>query len=288
MNRKLSSLLWLVLAVSCSSCIVPWPDWESDASLTNSQHSDEIQGVESLTANLELGVGKLEIEAGTSGQLYDLDLYYDENALQPDLKLEREGKNAKLDFSFQGKSHWGRAVTNTRASLRVHPDIKLRLHASTGVTASEINLSGMTVESLDLEAGVGGTLIRVASRNRTRCRDIQIRNGVGAMEAVGLGNLRFEKLEFEGGVGAAELDFSGEWEDDAEVEIQVGVGGVEIRLPRDLGAEVRMPESFLSGIDVSEFRKEGNTYYSENLDRVSQVVRIRIRTGIGGVSIVWI
>ena len=288
MNRKLSSLLWLVLVVSCSSCIVSWPDWESDASLTNSQHSDEIQGVESLTANLELGVGKLEIEAGTSGQLYDLDLYYDENALQPDLNLEREGKNAKLDFSFQGKSHWARGVTNTRASLRVHPDIKLRLHASTGVTASEINLSGMTVESLDLEAGVGGTLIRVASRNRTRCRDIQIRNGVGAMEAVGLGNLRFEKLAFEGGVGAAELDFSGEWEDDAEVEVQVGVGGVEIRLPRDLGAEVRMPESFLSGIDVSEFRKEGNTYYSENLDRVSQVVRIRIRTGIGGVSIVWI
>ena len=287
MRKQLSSLLGLVLAVSCFSCVVSWDDWEGDTTFTTSQHSDEIQGVESLVANLELGFGKLEIEAGTSGRLYDLDLYYDENALEPELNLDRQGKNATLDFSFKGKSRWGRRIGNTRASLRVNPGIKFRLRAETGVTASEINLSGMTVESLDLEAGVGETSIQVASRNRTRCREIQIRNGVGTLEAVGLGNLRFEKLAFEGGVGAAELDFSGEWEDDAEVEIEVGVGGIEIRLPRDLGAEVRMSGSFLSGIDLSGFRKEGNTYYSDNLDRVSHVVRIRIRAGIGGVSIEW-
>ena len=220
--------------------------------------------------------------------LYEVDLYYNEAAFEPRIKLSRQREVARFDFELSGEGKWTRKIGKTRASFRFSPEKILRLEARTGVGESQIDLSGMKIEALDVEAGVGETRLSMLTPNEISCDLVSIENGVGALHATGLGNLGFRRLFFRGGVGAAVLDLSGSWKQEAEVEIDVGVGGVEIRLPRNLGAEVKMSKSFLSGIDLSGFRKEGNTYFSDNMDRVDKVIRIRIRAGVGGVEIDWI
>ena len=42
-----------------------------------------------------------------------------------------------------------------------------------------------------------------AHHNEVACNRIHLENGVGSMEAVGLGHLNFESFHFEGGVGGA-------------------------------------------------------------------------------------
>ena len=108
------------------------------------------------------------------------------------------------------------------------------------------------------------------------------------MEAVGLGNLNFRELEFEGGVGGADLDFTGQWKQDAQVRIQVGVGGVSVRMPRDLGVEVDAEKNFLSGIHLDGFVKRNYHYYSENYDTAKVRVFMRVTTGVGGFRINWV
>jgi predicted membrane protein len=108
------------------------------------------------------------------------------------------------------------------------------------------------------------------------------------MDAVGLGNLNFRELDFEGGVGGASLDFTGDWKQDAQIKIQVGVGGVNLRVPRDLGVKVDAEKHFLSGLHLERFVKRDSQYYSENYDKAKFRVSIRVATGIGGFKITWI
>ncbi|MFQ5738508.1 MAG: hypothetical protein ACE5JX_05810 [Acidobacteriota bacterium] len=285
MNKSLVAsgfaLLW-------TSCVISVDDWGGEARFTNYQSSETVGEEQRLEANIELNIGTLEIDAGSPLNVYDLDLYYNEAAFRPDLDFRREGDVAHLDFQLKGEGRSIRKLDKTRMNLRLNPTLALRLEAQTGVGETQIDLSGMKIESLRLENGVGETTLSMLSPNSGDCDRIEVRNGVGSLEITGLGNFGFRQMQFQGGVGGAKLDFSGSWEREGEVDIAVGIGGVKILLPRNLGAEVRMSKNLLSGIDASEFRKKGNTYYSNNLDHVDKVVRFRIRTGIGGISIRWI
>jgi predicted membrane protein len=124
--------------------------------------------------------------------------------------------------------------------------------------------------------------------NPVACERFEISSGVGDLDLVGLGNLSFDEMRFRGGVGEATLDFSGDWVSVGEVRIEVGVGGISLLLPRDVGAEIRASKTFMSNIELPDFTKKGNTYYSNNIDRVSKVIKFRVTAGIGEVELEWI
>ena len=180
------------------------------------------------------------------------------------------------------------SLGKTRLNLRFSPDTPLVLETETGVSESRLDLTDLQVESVTLESGVGETVLSMLKPNTTTCKRLEVSAGVGALEVIGLGNFGFDDFRFRGGVGATELDFSGDWHKTGEVSIEVGIGAVEIRLPRDIGAEVRVNKSFLSSVDLPGFEKRGGTWYSNNLDQTSKVVKIRITAGIGGVDFDWI
>jgi hypothetical protein len=271
----------------CSSCfMINMEDGEVRYASLNREEPK--QSEQAVVAEVELGIGRLEVEAAQPSQAYELDLNYNEAAFEPIIDFVREGDNALFRFRLSGEGRVSRRMGKTRLNLRLNPDTPLDLRARTGVGESSIDLSGMSVQALKVESGVGETRVSMLSPNQDRCRRLQINNGVGALEVTGLGNFGFERFDFRGGVGGSKLEFSGEWRETGRVEIEVGVGGVEILLPRDVGAEINATKSFLSGMNFPDFRKEGDTYYSNNIDRVSKVIRMRIRAGIGGVEVRWI
>jgi hypothetical protein len=55
-----------------------------------------------------------------------------------------------------------------------------------------------------------------------------------------------------------------------------------------VGAEVRAQKSFMSGVDLPDFQKRGDTYFSDNMERATKVLRMNIQAGIGGVDLRWI
>jgi len=166
--------------------------------------------------------------------------------------------------------------------------VPLKLDINTGVGDARLALTGLRLSRLELQAGVGGSKITDYEPNPSPCEYIRIKNGVGSMEAVGLGYLNFREFEFEGGVGGANLDFSGSWKQDAEIRIQVGVGGVNLRMPRDLGVKVEAEKHFLSGLHLDGFEKRDSYYYSENYDKAKVRVSVRVATGVGGFRISWL
>jgi len=55
-----------------------------------------------------------------------------------------------------------------------------------------------------------------------------------------------------------------------------------------VGAEIRTGGGFLSKCFRPGFKKKGDTYYSENLERTGRVIRFDIQNGIGNVKVKWI
>ena len=244
----------------------------------------------SLDANLRFDIGSLEVTGQKGSDLYSLDLEYDKASYQPDVYYETLGEAGKLTFKLESTHKVGIRSErhNNRLRLSLADSVPLKLSVNTGVGDTRLSLSGMKVSRLDLESGVGGSKISAYEPNPVSCEFIRIKNGVGSMDAVGLGNLNFRELEFEGGVGGANLDFSGQWKQDADIRIQVGVGGVNVRMPRDVAVRVEAEKHFLSGLHLDGFNKRDAYYYSDNYDKAKTRVTLRVATGVGGFKISWL
>jgi hypothetical protein len=245
----------------------------------------------SLQADITLDVGALEISGADASTLYSLGVEYDKAGYQPDIDYEEGSDQGRLIFSLEGMhkraSHSG--IETNRVRLGLTDEIPVKLDIRSGVGEARLALTRIRLTGLDLDAGVGGARISAYEPNPSNCDTIRLRNGVGGLEAVGLGNLNFRRFDFEGGVGGATLDFSGEWKQNADIRIQVGVGGVNVHMPRDIGVRVSAEKHFLSGFHLDGFRKAGgDEYYSDNYDTAGVRVFVVVKMGIGGFNISWL
>jgi len=262
------------------------------AEMASLEKSQPLGKEKSLSADVRFDIGSLEVAAEKSSSLYSLDLEYDKASYRPEVRYEAPAAGDEGQFTFKLSSIQKiglRAEGQTnRLRLNLSNAVPLKLDINTGVGDARLALTGLRLSRLELQAGVGGSKITDYEPNPSPCEYIRIKNGVGSMEAVGLGYLNFREFEFEGGVGGANLDFSGSWKQDAEIRIQVGVGGVNLRMPRDLGVKVEAEKHFLSGLHLDGFEKRDSYYYSENYDKAKVRVSVRVATGVGGFRISWL
>jgi hypothetical protein len=263
------------------------------ADMTSTNQSQPLGNEKSLQADIRFDIGSMELNGEKGSDLYTLDLEYDKATYNPDISYRPptgSSQEGRLSFRLQSNHKLGLRTDgqHNRLRLSLNDAVPLELKLNMGVGDSRLALSGMKVSRLDLEAGVGQTKISAYEPNPIVCDYVRMKSGVGSMEAVGLGNLNFRELEFEGGVGGANLDFTGEWKQDAEIGIQVGVGGVSVKMPRNIGVRVEAQKHFLSGLHLENFNRHDSYYYSDNYDKVKTRVTLRVTTGVGGFKITWL
>ncbi len=247
----------------------------------------------SLEATVRFDVGSLEIsQEADPSSLYSLDLYYDKASYMPDIQYDSTFAGEKGRFSFGLESTHKVGIRkerhNNRLRLAFTDSIPLKLKVSAGVGETRLSLSGIELAQMDFESGMGEAKISAYEPNPIQCEYIRLKNGVGSIEAVGLGHLNFREFEFEGGVGGADLDFTGEWNQSANIRITVGVGGVNVRMPREIGVRVEAEKHFLSSVRLEGFNQRDSVYYSNNYDTADIRITVRVTTGIGEFRITWI
>lgn len=281
------SLLSLLVLAACTF------EERVPAEMVSMSRAQALGTEKSLDSTIRFDIGSLEITAGEKPEeLYSFDLEYDKAGFVPDYHYDPApaGGEGRFSFNLQGthKSGIRKKSQNNKIRLAFNKSIPLSLTVNAGVGDARLSLSGMRLSRVKIESGVGAAKLAAYEPNPIPCEYIGIKSGVGGIEAVGLGNLDFQKLEFEGGVGGANLDLSGEWKRDAEIQIKVGVGGVNVQMPREIGVQVDTEKHFLSGVQLEGFQQRGSEYYSSNYDSAAIRVRIRVETGIGGLKVSWI
>ncbi len=269
-------------------------DWDEipPAEMASLNQSQTLHNEKSLNADVRVDVGTLEISGESSTNVFTTDLEYDKVTCEPTVHYDSshagdEGRlSVRLESAHRGRMR-GPGTTN-RLRLKLANSIPLKLNVDTGVGEARLSLSGLKLTGLDFESGVGGAKISVFEANSSQCESIRIKNGVGGLDALGLGNLNFRELEFEGGVGGAKLDFTGQWKQDADIRVQIGVGGVAVSMPRNVGVRVEAEKHLFGGLHLDGFTKRDFYYYSNNYDQTKVHLNVRVTTGVGGFSINWV
>lgn len=191
---------------------------------------------------------------------------------------QNDGKRGSFDFSNLEGGTWNLRFSN---AIPVSFDVEL------GVAKADFDMTGLEVKDFKLSAGASDVVLSFNSRNASTIDEMTIESGVGKFEGRNLGNANFKAFRYDGGVGAATLDFSGKIQSEVDVDIRVGMGVCTIIIPKDVGARVFFTETLVSRIDCDRsIRSAGeNQYLTENYRSASARMNIRIDAGLGKVNI---
>ena len=206
----------------------------------------------------------------------------DAGFLSLDLNSSNDGDDLDaLSTLFSGGKTHAYFITLTD-KIPVYLDITI------GAGDGRLDFTGLRLRSITMECGAASMRIRVGEPNVELLRECRIAAGIGKVISDRLGNLNFEHLYFEGGVGEYRLDFSGKLRDRARINADLGVGSLDVYFPTDVGVLARKEDNWLNTTRFARFTETGNgEYSSENYKAAERRVLFEVQSGIGSVSVNW-
>jgi hypothetical protein len=252
-------------------------DWRTITSMRSAK------GEASLNVDVEYGAGRLFITPAANNALYKATLRYDAKSFKPVTQYT----DGRLRVGIEGGSIKGRNMKSGRLDLALTTSVPLDLDMKFGAVQANMELGGLKVRSAHIQTGASETDIAISKPNMEKCSRLKIEVGAADFHAAGLGNLGCELVDVDGGVGDITLDFNGAWRGTSNIEIDMGLGSLTLRVPRGLGVQVQK-SGFLASFDSQGLVKRGNVYYSEDWDKAKNRAFFNIDAAFGAINVVWV
>ncbi len=260
-------------------------------------HKDVPLGSErELKVTLEAGFGNVVIAKGGSASVLDAEIETSrENNLSDLLDYSVRDRigyisvNANSDSKSRGHRHSVNfeGFSSENWKMRLTDAVPISFDISLGLGKGEFDFTGMQVKDLKLSAGASSVWMTFDKPNKSVIEDLTIESGLSKFSAEGLCNANFNHMKFEGGVGSYMLDFGGKLTKEVDVDIEVGLGSLTVRIPEDVGARIIYEKSWIAHIDVDRdfSEQQENNYYSSNYRTAAGKMNIKIDAGLGSVKI---
>lgn len=165
-----------------------WQPWRTSIrGVVETEHlSHPLDGAERATAHIELGVGELELSAlpESSEALYEGEIRHDPRRSAVRTNVTADDGEARLDLRSEQGSWRVPGDEIDRWQVRLSPNVPWRLDISGGVHHSQLDLTGLEMDGLQVDVGVGDVTLRLSERG-----------GYQAMVNGGVGRLTIELPE---------------------------------------------------------------------------------------------
>ena len=237
----------------------------------------------SLHVDIEYGAGSLRISPASAGMLYRAQMRYDASAYEPRMAYDA----GRLDIGFREGRVRGRNLRAGNLDVSLGTGVPLDIELKFGAAEADLDLSGMRVTRAKISTGASKTMLRIDRPNPELCRSLELEVGAAQFQAIGLANLRTERLRVSGGVGEIVLDFTGDWTTDMTASVEMGLGSLVLRLPRGLGVSIRKG-GILAGFDSQGLTKRGDVYLSENWDTAERRLTMNLDAALGSIRVAWV
>ena len=245
----------------------------------------QLRDTGSVSVNVTYAAGRLAVRGASAPYLYSMQMRYDSDRGEPlstydaaarSLRVGMRGKSGR--WSGRGGDDAGdMQLALTRRSVM---DLTLDL----GATEADLDLSGMALRTLEIRTGASETTIRFDSVSRRPIERMELNLGAAAVHTRHLGNAGVQKLDVRGGVGEVDLDLTGAWSHDMDMQLDVALGSVTIVIPRDVGVRIEAEKVFGS-FDFGGLKKIGRAWVSEGFDAATYKVRINSSTVMGKLTV---
>ena len=248
--------------------------------------SRQLSGESDMKVRIRYGAGRLSINPGEPGSLYRMHLRYDEDTFEPVARYE----NDRLDLGVESiRNHidWPRDRDSGEMALTLARNVPMDLDLEFGAVRAVLDLGGLQMTELNVSTGASESRISFSEPNPIRMRSAAFEAGAADFHVRDLGNLNAEEISVDAGVGNVVLAFTGHWQRDAEVAVDMGLGALELRFPEGLGVQV-IKNTFLTSLDSEGLVKRGDSYYSVDWEEAERRVTVTVDAAFGSIDVVWV
>ena len=284
-NSKLFRLI-LLFGAACTVVLCAYARQTKHREFSRT-HEKEVRVI------LDISFGSITIERGESDKIAVIDYDEEESNMQKlYISYDISHESGTLHIKLKESTHfWG--DDGDRKGHRNHLDIKLgdtvpiSFEIELGAGKGEINLTDLQVKEFNISTGASSVTMKCEKPNPISADDISIESGVSKFTAMDLGNLNFRNLKFSGGVGSYNLDFNGSFRQSAEVQIEVGLGSINVYVPKSIPAKLVYDDNWLSSFSLDDdFEKtRKGVYETDDFRDSSQRLTIRMEAGLGSVRV---
>ena len=248
--------------------------------------SRQVENEQTLDVNVRYGAGRFSVGPAESGVLYHMQIEYDEDVFRP--LAEYEGSSLRIGTESLGRRF--RLIQDRGAGemeLALSRDVAMDLHMDFGAVRADIDLGGIHLTRLEINTGASQTQIDISEPNPETMSRANMDVGAAEFTVRNLGNLNTEVIEIDAGIGEIDLDFTGDWRQNARVSVDMGLGSLVLRFPRDLGVRL-VKDTFLTSLDSEGLVKRGDAYYSLDYDDAEYQITVDVDAAFGSIRVAWV
>jgi len=247
--------------------------------------SRQLEDEDEVRVSVRYGAGAFSVRSIDTGLLYRMSLEYDEERYEPVAEYEDHELDVGIESIRGGIGR--RSRDGGRLDLELARGVPMDLDLEFGAVSAEVDLGGLALTGLELSTGASESTIDVSEPSTSAMEVARFEVGAAEFTARRLGNLNASRIEVDAGVGSLTLWLDGEWQQDARLAIDMGLGSLELRVPEGLGLRLR-EDSFLTSLDSEGMVKRDDVYESLDWSEASRKVTVDLDAAFGSVKVVWV
>ncbi len=269
-----SIVAFLMITAACTTVASP-------GAVQTKSETVELGSAELVQVNVDAGIGELFVEGGAS-ELLNADFRYNIDELEQEVTYDVDGNTGRLRvFNKDDINVIPTGEVKSEWRLQFAEDVPLEMDMNLGLGDSDIDLSGLTVTSLEVSAGAGKLDLNVGNQTLDR---LKVEAGLGDVD-VNVAGGKIGRFDFRSGAGSTRIDLRGAWEDDLVATIEGGLGDLTVIVPRDTGVRIDVNLG-LGDVNADGFRIDGSAYVNDAYKNGGDVtLLINVQGGAGSVTL---
>jgi hypothetical protein len=265
MLRKLVLIPITALAVAAMACGISI-NLPIDEIGTGPTISEELvvdrPDAEVVDLTLSFGAGELRLSPGEDSYLISGTAEYNVDDLKPTVTVDREHVNLRSgNLEISGIPNFGEELRNVWDLEIGNSPINLTINA--GAYKADIELGGLSIEYLHIGDGAADVRLDFSEPNRKEMDSMRYMTGASKVELNGLANANFKSMIFRSGAGDYTLDFSGDLQRDAVVNVESGISQIVIIVPEGTPAQVNFEGGLANVVIHGDWSRSGDSYELE-------------------------
>jgi len=238
-------------------------------------------GVDVTAVGIEMGAGKLNLQGGAEG-LAEGEIRYNVAEWKP--TVTRDSKSltiaqgpVKNSITLPGQ---GNSIVNDWSLKLGSSPMALTIDA--GAYQGTLALGGLPLRSLTIHDGAGDSTVSFDTPNPETMDTLTYETGASKVSLQSLANANAQTINFTGGAGDYELDFSGKLERDVTVEVKVGVSSLRLVVPVGTATVVNISGGLKDVKTTGAWTHTGDSYSQAG---TGHTITINVDIGVGSLEL---
>ena len=246
-------------------------------------------GIKELEIEIDFAAGTIQIEPDDMNEAAKLDIFYSPRYVDYETELTVRNGRARMFLGSDIRKHrWDNDDFENEWNLTLSTKYQTSLNLDVGACEARFDFSGIPLVDLQIDVGAADLEIEFNEPNPERMREFNVDCGASSLNIIGLANARAEMMDFNIGAGSCEIDLRGKIEGEVEIDIDVGVGSMEVTISRDVAVMIRGDDNWFSslefhGLNLDEVRN--GIWVSDDFDDADDRIVFTVDIAMGSVEI---